>query len=46
MRLDQWLTIYGYATTRSRARWLIQTGQVWVDGQQRDKPSLSIPDRC
>jgi len=46
MRLDQWLTVQGYAATRSRARWLIETGQVWVDGQQCRKPSSSISDRC
>jgi 23S rRNA (cytidine1920-2'-O)/16S rRNA (cytidine1409-2'-O)-methyltransferase len=46
MRLDQWLTRHGYAATRSRARWLIEAGQVWVDGQQRCKPSVSIADRC
>ena len=46
MRLDQWLTVNGHAATRNRARWLIETGQVWVDGRQRCKPSTSIPDRC
>jgi 23S rRNA (cytidine1920-2'-O)/16S rRNA (cytidine1409-2'-O)-methyltransferase len=46
MRLDQWLTMHGYAATRSRARWLIDTGQVWVDGRQCGKPSVAIPDRC
>lgn len=46
MRLDQWLTVHGYAATRSRARWLIETGHVRVDGQQRCKPSSAIPDRC
>ena len=34
--MDQWLAAHGHAETRSRARWLIETGQVWVDG----KPSL------
>jgi 23S rRNA (cytidine1920-2'-O)/16S rRNA (cytidine1409-2'-O)-methyltransferase len=44
VRLDQWLTRYGYAETRSRAQWLIDTGQVWVNGQQRCKPAFVVPD--
>jgi 23S rRNA (cytidine1920-2'-O)/16S rRNA (cytidine1409-2'-O)-methyltransferase len=43
-RLDQWLTQYGYAETRSRARWFIDTGQVWVNGQQCCKPAFVMPD--
>jgi 23S rRNA (cytidine1920-2'-O)/16S rRNA (cytidine1409-2'-O)-methyltransferase len=44
LRLDQWLVAHGYAETRHRARWLIETGQVWVRGQPCRKPSLVLPD--
>lgn len=46
LRLDQWLVRHGYAETRSRAQWLIETGQVWVRGQPCRKPSLVLPERC
>jgi 23S rRNA (cytidine1920-2'-O)/16S rRNA (cytidine1409-2'-O)-methyltransferase len=44
LRLDQWLVAHGYAETRSRARWLIDTGLVWVRGQPCHKPSLVVAD--
>jgi len=44
LRLDQWLVVHGYAETRSRAQWLIETGQVWVRGQPCGKPSLVLSD--
>src|SRR5919108_6141747 len=44
LRLDQWLVVHGYAETRNRARWLIESGQVWVRGQPCRKPSLALPD--
>ena len=44
LRLDQWLVTHGYAETRNRAQWLIETGQVWVRGQPCRKPSLVLPD--
>jgi 23S rRNA (cytidine1920-2'-O)/16S rRNA (cytidine1409-2'-O)-methyltransferase len=43
-RLDQWLVTHGYAETRNRARWLIESGQVWVGGQPCRKPSRTLPD--
>ena len=43
-RLDQWLVTHGYAETRNRARWLIESGQVWVRGQPCRKPSLTLLD--
>jgi 23S rRNA (cytidine1920-2'-O)/16S rRNA (cytidine1409-2'-O)-methyltransferase len=43
-RLDQWLVHHGYAETRNRARWLIESGQVWVCGQPCRKPSRMLPD--
>jgi 23S rRNA (cytidine1920-2'-O)/16S rRNA (cytidine1409-2'-O)-methyltransferase len=46
LRLDQWLVAHGYAETRTRAQWLIETGQVWVRGQPCRKPSLVLPDPC
>jgi 23S rRNA (cytidine1920-2'-O)/16S rRNA (cytidine1409-2'-O)-methyltransferase len=44
LRLDQWLVVHGYAETRTRARWLIESGQVWIRGQPCHKPSLTLPD--
>jgi 23S rRNA (cytidine1920-2'-O)/16S rRNA (cytidine1409-2'-O)-methyltransferase len=44
VRLDQWLVAHGYAETRSRARWLIDAGLVWVRGQLCQKPSLAVTD--
>ena len=41
-RLDQWLVVHGYVDTRSRAQWLIESGQVWVRGQLCRKPSLTL----
>jgi 23S rRNA (cytidine1920-2'-O)/16S rRNA (cytidine1409-2'-O)-methyltransferase len=43
-RLDQWLVAHGYAATRSRAQWLIQTGRVWVCGQPCHKSSQVVTD--
>ena len=43
-RLDQWLVTHGYAETRNRARWLIESGQVWVGGQPCRKPSRTLPE--
>ncbi len=44
LRLDQWLVVHGYAETRNRARWLIESGQVWVGGRPCRKPSRALPD--
>jgi 23S rRNA (cytidine1920-2'-O)/16S rRNA (cytidine1409-2'-O)-methyltransferase len=44
LRLDQWLVAHGYAETRNRARWLIESGQVWVGGRPCRKPSRVLPD--
>jgi 23S rRNA (cytidine1920-2'-O)/16S rRNA (cytidine1409-2'-O)-methyltransferase len=41
-RLDRWLVAQGYAQTRSRAQWLIESGQVWVRGQPCRKPSATL----
>lgn len=46
MRLDQWLTAHGQADTRSRAKWLIEDGQVWVDGKPYRHPSAVMPKAC
>jgi 23S rRNA (cytidine1920-2'-O)/16S rRNA (cytidine1409-2'-O)-methyltransferase len=46
LRLDQWLVAHGYAETRNRAQWLIETGQVWVCGRPCRKPSRLLPDSC
>jgi 23S rRNA (cytidine1920-2'-O)/16S rRNA (cytidine1409-2'-O)-methyltransferase len=42
MRLDQWLVARGYAATRSRARWLIESGAVRVAGQPCQKPACAV----
>lgn len=42
MRLDRWLVAHGHAETRSRARWLIESGEVWVGGQPCRKPSREV----
>jgi 23S rRNA (cytidine1920-2'-O)/16S rRNA (cytidine1409-2'-O)-methyltransferase len=44
IRLDQWLTQHGYAETRSRAQWLVDRGQVWVNGRQCCKPAFVMPE--
>jgi len=41
-RLDQWLVAQGYVDTRSRARWLIESGQVRVDGRPSRKGATVI----
>jgi 23S rRNA (cytidine1920-2'-O)/16S rRNA (cytidine1409-2'-O)-methyltransferase len=46
LRLDQWLVVHGYAETRNRARWLIESGQVWVCGQPCRTPSRTLPGSC
>jgi 23S rRNA (cytidine1920-2'-O)/16S rRNA (cytidine1409-2'-O)-methyltransferase len=42
VRLDRWLVAHGYAATRSRARWLIETGQVWIDGRQVQRAAALV----
>ena len=44
LRLDRWLVAHGYAETRGRAQWLIETGLVWVRGRSCRKPSLVVAD--
>src|SRR5215510_8164193 len=46
LRLDQWLVRHGYAETRNRARWLIESGYVWVCGQPCGRPAQTLHDRC
>jgi 23S rRNA (cytidine1920-2'-O)/16S rRNA (cytidine1409-2'-O)-methyltransferase len=43
-RLDQWLVTHGYAETRNRAHWLIESGQVWVGGKPCRKPSRTLSE--
>ena len=43
-RLDQWLVRHGYAATRSRAQWLIEAGQVWINGRQSDKAAVTVAE--
>jgi 23S rRNA (cytidine1920-2'-O)/16S rRNA (cytidine1409-2'-O)-methyltransferase len=46
LRLDQWLVRHGYAETRNRAQWLIESGYVWVGGQPCRRPARTLPSRC
>jgi 23S rRNA (cytidine1920-2'-O)/16S rRNA (cytidine1409-2'-O)-methyltransferase len=46
LRLDQWLVAHGYANTRHRARWLIDSGQIWLHGHPCRKPGLKVRDPC
>ncbi|HSF33181.1 MAG TPA: TlyA family RNA methyltransferase [Candidatus Tectomicrobia bacterium] len=46
LRLDRWLVANGYVATRSRARWLIECGQVWVRGQPCRKPAFVVSASC
>src|SRR5690606_35875263 len=44
MRLDQWLVAHGHAATRSRAQWLIEAGQVWINGRPCHKAAAVVSD--
>lgn len=44
MRLDVYLTVKGYADSRSHAQTLIKDGSVCVDGSVCNKSSAQIPD--
>jgi 23S rRNA (cytidine1920-2'-O)/16S rRNA (cytidine1409-2'-O)-methyltransferase len=41
-RLDRWLVAHGYADTRSRAQWLIEAGQVWINGRRGGKAAAPV----
>ena len=43
IRLDQLLFEKGYASTREKARALIMSGNVFLDGQRADKPGRQVP---
>jgi 23S rRNA (cytidine1920-2'-O)/16S rRNA (cytidine1409-2'-O)-methyltransferase len=45
MRLDQWLVVHGHAATRSRAQWLIEAGQVRINGRPCGKAATAVSDR-
>lgn len=42
MRLDRYLTLTGFAESRTKASEMIRGGIVWVDGQQCTKPSREV----
>lgn len=44
MRADVYLTEHGYAPSRQRARLMIESGTVFVDGIAVTKPSFSLSD--
>ena len=43
IRLDQLIFEKGYAESREKAKALIMSGCVFLDGQRADKPGLSVP---
>jgi 23S rRNA (cytidine1920-2'-O)/16S rRNA (cytidine1409-2'-O)-methyltransferase len=43
-RLDQWLVRHGYAATRGRAQWLIEAGQVWLNGRPGDRAAVAVAE--
>ena len=45
-RLDQWLVRQGYAATRGRAQWLIEAGQVWINGRQGNKAAVAVAEHA
>ena len=44
-RLDVLLVNKGLATSREKAKAIIMSGNVYVDGQKEDKAGQSFPDR-
>ena len=42
-RLDQLLVDRGLIDSRTKAQAVIRAGDVFVDGERRDKPGMSVP---
>ena len=46
MRLDAYLAAYGFAASRTRAKNLIESGRVGVDGKTETKPAFDVPENA
>ena len=46
MRLDAYLTAFGFAASRTRAKNLIESGRVGVDGKNVTKPAFDVPENA
>ena len=46
LRLDTLLAEQGFAESREKAKALIMSGSVFVNGQRSDKPGMSVPENC
>ena len=45
-RLDQRVFDLGLAESREKAKAIIMSGAVYLNGQKADKPGMSVPDDC
>ena len=46
LRLDQLVLEQGYAESREKARAIVMSGLVYVNGQKADKPGTSVSPDC
>ena len=46
IRLDQLLVETGIAESREKAKALIMSGSVFLDGRRMDKPGMAVPADC
>ena len=46
IRLDQLVFDRGYAESREKAKAIVMSGSVYIDGQKADKPGMSVPAEC
>lgn len=46
IRLDQLVFDRGFAESREKAKAIVMSGAVYVDGQKADKPGMSVPVDC
>ena len=44
LRLDQLIFDKGYAESREKAKAIIMSGEVFIDGKRADKPGMQVPD--
>ena len=46
IRLDRLLELKGFSESRERAKAVIMSGSVFVDGKRADKPGMMVPAEC
>ena len=46
IRLDQLVFEQGFAESREKAKAIVMSGSVYIDGQKADKPGMSVPADC